>query len=70
MHVVEICHSPALIFAAYEALLKEAESSPAFARMLRRAATRAQQTERAALPPPPTPFALEKLRNAVEAFLP
>jgi beta-N-acetylhexosaminidase len=70
MHVVEICHSPALIFAAYEALLKEAESSPAFARMLRRAATRAQQTERAALPPPPTPFALDKVRSAVEAFLP
>ncbi len=42
MHVVEICRDPALVFAAYEALLREAESSPAFARVLRRAAARAQ----------------------------
>ncbi len=68
MHVVEICRSPALIFAAYEALLGESERSPAFARILRRAATRAQQTERAALPPAPTPFSLEKIRGLVQAF--
>src|ERR1700691_3195917 len=42
MHVVEICGNPVLVFAAYEALLREAESSPAFARVLRRAAARAQ----------------------------
>ena len=68
MHVVEICRTPELIFAAYEALLGEAERSPAFARILRRAAMRAQQTERAPVPPPPTPSALEKIRNAVEMF--
>ncbi len=42
MHVVEICRDPALVFAAYEALLREAESSPAFARLLRRAAAKVQ----------------------------
>ena len=68
MHLVEICRTPAFIFAAYEALLQEAERSPAFARILRRAATRVQQTDRAALPPAPTPSALEKVRSAVETF--
>ena len=37
-HVVEICRNPALVFAAYEAVLREAETSPAFARRLRNAA--------------------------------
>ena len=68
MHMVEICRTPALIFAAYEAVLGEAERSPAFARILRRAAMRAQRTGRAPLPPPPTPSALEKVRSAVETF--
>ncbi len=35
MDVVEICRDPALVFAAYEAVLREAEGSPAFARLLR-----------------------------------
>jgi beta-N-acetylhexosaminidase len=73
MHVVEICRDPALVFAAYEALLQEAEISPAFARMLRRAAVRAQSfhtlhLKRDALPPVPTAAAVNKMRSAVEKF--
>jgi beta-N-acetylhexosaminidase len=68
MHVVEVCRDPALVFAAYEALLHEAENSPAFARMLRRAATRAQLLKRDALPSAPTPAAVNKMRGAVEKF--
>jgi len=72
-HVVEICRTPALIFAAYEALLHEAETSPAFARILRRAATRVQtfmaKTLKAdPLPTPPTESAVSKIRSAVEHF--
>jgi beta-N-acetylhexosaminidase len=73
MHVVEICRDPTLVFAAYEALLHEAESSPAFARVLRRAAARAQSfhtmhLKRDALPPAPTAAAVNKMRSAVEKF--
>ena len=73
MHVVEICRNPVLVFAAYEALLHEAETSPAFARVLRRAATRAQalhtmHLKRDALPPAPTAAAVDKMRSAVEKF--
>jgi beta-N-acetylhexosaminidase len=73
MHVIEICRDPALVFAAYEALLHEAESSPAFARVLRRAATHAQafrtkHLKKDALPPAPTAGAVSKMRNAVEKF--
>jgi beta-N-acetylhexosaminidase len=73
MHVVEICRDPALVFAAYEALLHEAESSRAFARLLRRAAARVQdfKTEMLksdTLPPAPTTGAVNKLRGAVESF--
>jgi beta-N-acetylhexosaminidase len=69
-HVVEVCRNPALIFAAYEALLCEAESSPAFARILRRAAVRVQafHEKTGALPPPPTTVAVNKIRSAVEKF--
>jgi beta-N-acetylhexosaminidase len=74
MHVVEICRDPALIFAAYEALLREAETSPAFARVLRRAAACAQAFHTAhrktnALPSAPTTVAVEKTRSAVEKFI-
>ena len=74
MHVVEICRDPALVFAAYEALLLEAESSPAFARVLRRAAARAQSfhtmhLKRDALPPAPAAVAVDKMRGAVQKFI-
>lgn len=73
MHVVEICRSPAMIFAAHEALLHEAESSPAFARVLRRAGARAQafhtmHLKRDALPPVPSAVAVDKMRSEIERF--
>jgi beta-N-acetylhexosaminidase len=68
MHLVEICRDPALLFAAYEALLSEAEKSAPFARILRQAATRAQQTEWPALSPAPTQSAIDKVRGEVETF--
>lgn len=73
IHVVEICRDPALIFAAYEALLHEAESSPAFARLLRRAAAKvkaflALPLKRNALPPVPAGNAVKKMRTTVERF--
>ena len=67
-HIVEICRDPALIFIAYEALLREAESSPAFARLLRGAATKVIDLKTKALPPAPTDTAVEKMRTAVERF--
>jgi beta-N-acetylhexosaminidase len=73
MHVLEICRDPALVLAAYEALLREAESSPAFARILRRAATKVEafhalHLKRDLLPRPPTNGAVKKMRTAVEHF--
>jgi beta-N-acetylhexosaminidase len=73
MHIVEICRDPALIFAAYEALLLEAENSRAFARILRKAAERVQafqirHLKTDLLPPPPNASAVNKLRTAVEHF--
>jgi beta-N-acetylhexosaminidase len=67
-HIVEICRDPALIFTAYEALLREAESSPAFARLLRAAASKVQEIKTKPLPPAPTDTAVEKMRTAVERF--
>jgi beta-N-acetylhexosaminidase len=73
MHVVEICRDPALIFATYEALLREAESSPAFARVLRKAAHRVQAFKATTLkqdllPPAPTPAAVLRMKTSVERF--
>ncbi len=73
IHMVEICRDPALIFAAYEALLHEAESSPAFARALRRAAARVNEFKARALrqdvlPAAPTAAAVTRMKNAVERF--
>jgi len=67
-HLVEICHNPALIFAAYEALLREAESSPSFARLVRRAAAKVQAAAVKSPPPPPTDAAVKRMRTAVEQF--
>jgi beta-N-acetylhexosaminidase len=68
IHVVEVCRDPALVFAAYEAVLREAENSPAFARLLRRAAAKVQSVKAAHKAAPPTTQAVEKMRNAVEHF--
>jgi beta-N-acetylhexosaminidase len=42
-HLIEICRDPALILNAFEALLSEAERSPAFARRLMSAAARVER---------------------------
>jgi beta-N-acetylhexosaminidase len=71
MEIVEICRDPALIFAAYEAVLREAETSPSFARLLRRAAAKARTvaaTRPRRLPPSPTNAAVRQMRAAVERF--
>jgi beta-N-acetylhexosaminidase len=67
-HIVEICRDPALIFTAYEALLREAENSRAFARLLRSAATKVEGIKIKLLPAAPTDTAVEKMRTAVERF--
>ena len=70
-HVVEICRDPALVFAAYEAMLREAEASPAFARLLRSAAAKVANVAAAGskrLPPSPTNAAVKQMRTAVEVF--
>jgi beta-N-acetylhexosaminidase len=70
-HVVEICRNPALVFAAYEAVLREAEASPAFARRLRKAAAKVATVAAAGpkrLPPSPTNTAMRRMQAAVEGF--
>lgn len=70
-HLIEICHQPARIFTAYEALLSEAEHSPAFARQLRQTAAQVERFERDRLrrfPPIPSPKAVERIRREIEEF--
>ncbi len=71
MDVVEICRDPALVFAAYEAVLREAEGSPAFARLLRRAAAKVRAVAAARpkrLPPAPTVTGVKRMQTAIERF--
>jgi beta-N-acetylhexosaminidase len=71
IHGLEICREPALVFAAYEAILREAESSPSFARLLRRAAAKVSAVAASLpkkLPPSPTMAAVQRTRTAVERF--
>lgn len=71
-HLIEICHQPALIFSAYEALLSEAERSPAFARRLRQSAAQVERFKRERLrrdfPPAPTASNALKVRAALRNF--
>ena len=70
-HVVEICRNPALVFTAYEAVLRKAEASPAFARQLRNAATKVANVAAAGskrLPPAPSKTAVKRMQTAVEVF--
>lgn len=72
-HLIEICRDPALVLGAYEALLNEAEHSPAFARKLVRSATAVEKFQRRRpelnrLSPAPTPSALEKTRGEIRSF--
>jgi beta-N-acetylhexosaminidase len=68
--VVEICRDPTLIFAAYEALLREAERSSRFAKIVQRAARRVKsasaQVKRMA--PRPTQGRVERMRTSVKEF--
>ncbi len=71
-HLIEICKDPALLLRAYEALLAEAEKSPAFRRIVEaafRKILRAKRTiDASALNKPPSPAQIEKLRAEVIAF--
>jgi beta-N-acetylhexosaminidase len=70
-HVVEICRNPALVFTAYEAVLREAEASAAFARRLRNAAAKVANVAAAGpkrLPPSPSKTAVKRMQTAVEVF--
>jgi len=71
MDVVEICRDPALVFAAYEAVLREAEGSPAFARLLRSAAAKVRAVAAALpkrLPQAPSSTAVKRMQTAIERF--
>jgi beta-N-acetylhexosaminidase len=68
--VVEICRDPALIFAAYEALLREAERSSGFAKLVQRAAKKviAASTHVKRVAPRPTDGRVERMRASVKEF--
>jgi beta-N-acetylhexosaminidase len=71
MDVVEICRDPALVFAAYEAVLREAEGSPGFARLLRTAAAKVRALAAARpkrLPSAPSSTAVKRMQTAIERF--
>lgn len=71
-HLIEICKGAALLLQAYEALLSEAEKSPAFRRIVEsafRKILRVKRTIDASAPnKPPSPAQIEKLRAEVIAF--
>jgi beta-N-acetylhexosaminidase len=72
-HLVEICKDPALLFRAYEAILREAENSRAFRRILRRAAGKVREAKQHLLgsdrlASAPAAEDVQRLRAAVEDF--
>jgi len=72
MDVIEICRDPALILRAYEALLAEAERSPAFRRKVEAAAERVVEHKsrylEAVMPRPASAAQIERLRTKVKKF--
>ena len=72
MDLIEICHSPDLILAAWESLIAESERSPAFARLLAdRARTTARKRAKLFAAPPTralTPTQLNALRTRIDRF--
>ena len=70
--LLEVCRDPALVLDAYEAVLAEAERSPAFRVKLRRAAARVEaHTGKwldAQMPRSPAPAQVERLRQQISAF--
>lgn len=72
-HLIEVCKDPALIFRAYEALLREAESSGVFRRMVERAAAKVRRSKRQLLgcdkmTKPPSLLDVSAMRESVERF--
>ncbi len=72
-HIVEVCKDPGLVFRAYEALLREAERSNAFRRIVTLAARKARASKRRLfgrdlLTKAPTPADVQLLRRAIEEF--
>jgi beta-N-acetylhexosaminidase len=72
-HLIEICRDPALILLAYEAILKEAETSPAFARRLLKTAAHVESFKKkhlkaARLPESPSATTLGGVRARIQRF--
>jgi len=70
--LIEICRDPALILRAYEALLTEAERSPAFRKRVASSSRRVTESKHrlldAKMPRPPSPAQIGNLREAVKKF--
>lgn len=70
--LLEICRDPSLVLRAYEAVLREAEQSPAFRIKVRRAAVRVEAQKSKwideQLPRPATATQLNKLRERIRTF--
>jgi beta-glucosidase-like glycosyl hydrolase len=69
--LLEVCHRADRVLATHEALLREAERSPAFARSVDRAAKRVSGAKlrllsKSALPRPLSAARLQQFRNAQE----
>ncbi|MGI8772142.1 MAG: beta-N-acetylhexosaminidase [Acidobacteriaceae bacterium] len=72
-HLIEICKDPALILRAYEALLREAESSPAFRRIVEGTAAKVRRSKRQllgrdSLAKPPSLPEVQAVRESIERF--
>ena len=72
LHMVEICHSPELILRAFDSLLRHAESSAAFRRLILTRAAEAAKLRRnlysAPLPRALSATQLARLRDSILAF--
>lgn len=70
--LIEICRDPALVLRAYEALLSEAEQSPAFRRRVATSCRRVTECKErlldAHMPRPASAAQIVKLRDAVKKF--
>lgn len=71
-HLVEICKDPALVLRAYEAMLREAERSAAFRKLVEDAGRRISRVRRTLLPArldkAPPRLQIEKLRTEIATF--
>jgi beta-N-acetylhexosaminidase len=67
MDLMEICHSPELILRAYEALISEAERSPAFATMLKQRAGRTSKLRAGLFNDPPARALMAKQFDLLRA---